>query len=154
MSKEWQKSNREKVNAYRKVWRDRNRAKLNERAAELRLMAPDKQKEADRRWRANNPQKAAKKDSKRRAAKLERIPCWFSEFDDFVIQEAHELTVLREIDTGMAWHVDHMLPMRGNKVSGLHVAYNIQVIPAAMNVRKVNKMILTNPLEWLINGLS
>lgn len=153
MTKAWQKRNREKVTATVAKWRERNRDKVNARAAQLRHQNPEKQKEADRRWRAKNPQKAAKKDSRKRAAKLERIPVWFGEFDDFVIQEAHALAALRGDETGITWHVDHMLPMRGRSISGLHCADNIQVIPAAMNVRKINKMVLTNPLEWLRDGV-
>lgn len=152
-NKSWQKRNRAKVSAYVAKWREKNREKVNERAAELRRKNPEKQKEADRRWRAKNKHKVAKKDSLKRAAKLARIPVWFGEFDDFVIQEAHALAALRGDETGIPWHVDHMLPMRGRKISGLHCAHNIQVIPAAMNVRKINKMVLTNPLEWLRDGV-
>lgn len=36
-------------------------------------------------------------------------------------------------------HVDHVIPLLGKKVSGLHVAANLAVIPASENIRKGNK---------------
>lgn len=37
------------------------------------------------------------------------------------------------------FHVDHIVPIGGKKVTGLHVAENLRVIPAAENIKKNNK---------------
>ncbi|ECO0327491.1 hypothetical protein ZS60_22350 [Salmonella enterica subsp. enterica serovar Enteritidis] len=71
------------------------------------------------------------------------------EFDLLVFEEAQELCQLRAGETGFLWHIDHMLPLRAKTVSGLHVAENIQVIPAVLNLLKGNKLIFTERGSWL-----
>lgn len=41
--------------------------------------------------------------------------------------------------TGTPHHVDHVIPLQGQNVSGLHVPENMRVIPALENIRKSNK---------------
>lgn len=60
-------------------------------------------------------------------------PTWFGEDDSFVLQEAYALAQLREQITGIPWDVDHVIPLRGKIVCGLHVKENIAVIPRAVN---------------------
>ena len=40
---------------------------------------------------------------------------------------------------GTVWHVDHIIPLQGKIVSGLHVVDNLQVIPGSENSRKGNR---------------
>lgn len=54
----------------------------------------------------------------------------------FINQEAHELRKLRNKLTGIEWHVDHILPLKGKNVCGLHIWNNLQVIPKTLNLRK------------------
>lgn len=74
---------------------------------------------------------------------------WFGEFDDFVIKEAFILAKLRGKTTGIEWDVDHMIPLQAKSASGLHCAFNIQVIPSTLNRKKSNQMIFTEPGEWI-----
>ena len=62
-----------------------------------------------------------------------------SEFDLFVLSEAGKLCDLREKYTGIPWHIDHIVPLCHKDACGLHNAFNVQVVPAAWNVRKNNK---------------
>lgn len=78
-----------------------------------------------------------------------QTPVWANEFDTFVLRECEHLCKLREESTGIAWHVDHMIALRGQLVSGLHCALNFQVIPAYINLFKNNKPIMQNEFEWL-----
>jgi len=85
-----------------------------------------------------NPHKNACKEAKRRTAKLQRTPNWLIQDDYWMIEQAYELAALRTKMFGFSWHVDHIIPLQGKKVSGLHVPHNLQVIPAKVNLSKHN----------------
>ena len=77
--------------------------------------------------------------AKRRAVKLLRTPSWLSEYDIWLIEEIYVLAALRTKLTGVVWHVDHIVPLQGGFVSGLHIPINLQVITAKENMYKSNK---------------
>lgn len=55
-----------------------------------------------------------------------------------VVSEAHRLRQLRKKLIGFEWHVDHIVPLKGKNVSGLHIWSNLAVIPKGDNLRKGN----------------
>jgi hypothetical protein len=69
---------------------------------------------------------------------LQRTPPWLTAEDAWIIQEIYLLAEVRTKATGAPWHVDHIIPLRGRTVSGLHVPANLQVIPWYENLRKSN----------------
>jgi len=76
--------------------------------------------------------------AKRRAALLNRSICR-DEDDLWLIEEIYHLAALRTKMFGFQWHVDHIVPLQGKTVSGLHVPKNLRVIPWLENVKKGNK---------------
>ena len=60
------------------------------------------------------------------------------EFSSFVFQEAQLLRKLRDITTNVTWHVDHIVPLKGRLVCGLHIWNNFAVIPKQLNLEKSN----------------
>lgn len=132
-----------------RIWREENHYAVLERERMYREKNREFRRNNSARWRKENHSRSRAHESKRRAAKRQAIPSWYSEFDEFVFQQAYELAALRQQETGIEWHIDHMIPLRARKCCGLHCADNIQVIPAEMNLEKSNKMQLTKPLEWL-----
>jgi 5-methylcytosine-specific restriction endonuclease McrA len=78
--------------------------------------------------------------ARRKAAKLQRTPPWLTKDDFWVIKEAYHLAAVRTKMFGFQWHVDHIVPLQGVSVSGLHVPWNLQVIPAVENIRKGNRL--------------
>jgi hypothetical protein len=114
---------------------------VRERSAKLAAypIEIEKRKVRSKLWRDLNPDKNRKKEANRRAKKEQRTPIWFSDFDEFVIQQACQLAKIREKIVGGKWHVDHVIPLYGKSVSGFHVANNFEVVPQKYNVRKSNK---------------
>lgn len=61
------------------------------------------------------------------------------ELTNFVVEEAAKLCELRKTVTGFDWHIDHIVPLNHKKACGLHIANNLQVVPASWNVEKGNR---------------
>lgn len=125
---EWLIERRAKINAYRAA----NGRKLEKSNPEVKRKYKNTLK-GKANTRAN--------DAKRRAAKMQRTPAWLTEEDHWMIEQAYELAALRTKLFGFSWHVDHVLPLQGKEVSGLHVIENLQVIPWIENIKKANKLL-------------
>jgi hypothetical protein len=74
------------------------------------------------------------------ARRLQRMPSWLTDDQVREIVAKYQLAAKLSIETGIKHHVDHIVPLQGKTVSGLHVPWNLQVIPALDNLRKSNKL--------------
>jgi len=113
------------------------------RVAEWRLKNPEKVKAhgaLKSAYKKANPHKSAILLAKRRSAKLKRTPKWLNQDDLWMIDQIYELCSLRSKLTGILWHVDHVIPLQGKTVSGLHVPSNLRVILRSENLQKSNKL--------------
>lgn len=86
-----------------------------------------------------NLDKAAAYQATRRALKMQRTPSWLTEIDKERIQNEYKLAALQSKLTGEPWHVDHVIPLQGKFVSGLHVPSNLKAIRGKDNISKHNK---------------
>ncbi|MEF3068065.1 hypothetical protein [Pandoraea apista] len=140
--------NIEKRKSYERLWYEQNRERALSVGRAYRAANQEIVREKDRARYSRDPEKYLAYSRKREAAQRRRMPKWYGEFDQFVFEEAHDLCKRRQAVTSIEWHVDHMFPLRSTRVSGLHVGLNAQVIPAAINLSKGNKMLYTSPGEW------
>ena len=76
---------------------------------------------------------------KRYAAKKQRTPAWLTKEDFKLIEVFYLEAAMLGQETGIKHHVDHIVPLQGKNVSGLHIPSNLQVIPASENCSKSNK---------------
>jgi hypothetical protein len=112
-------------------------ADTRKRTYEKHRAARDAEKAA---WARRNAARVLSWTRQRQSAKIKRTPAWLTEDDHWMIEQAYELASLRTKMFGVPWHVDHVLPLRGKTVSGLHTPYNMQVILGSENCRKGNRV--------------
>jgi hypothetical protein len=86
-------------------------------------------RELARRYRKAKPELYNAISANYRAKRLQRIPAWA------------DLEAIRKFYGARpeGYHVDHIIPLNGKDVSGLHVLNNLQYLPAEENIKKNNK---------------
>jgi len=152
-SKAWKNANPEKNLDSMRKWLVNNRQLHNVRVKKWQSVNKDKIRIAAKAWNHANPEKVKAKHLRHIkkypeaytaravasvAKRNKRVPQWLNQDDKWVLQEAYKLAKLRTKMFGFTWEVDHIIPLRGKNVSGLHVPTNIQVIPKVLNRTKGN----------------
>ena len=137
--KEYYADNRDERLAYKKKYREENRDDVAASNKKYREENPEKIKAGQKKYREKNLDKKVAGNAKRRAVKLERIPSWSNEADLKAIKKVYENCRLMSILTGIPHEVDHVIPMQGDGISGLHHSTNLAIIPASLNASKSNK---------------
>jgi hypothetical protein len=164
-SAKWYAENRESVSARAKAkYREdleKSRAASRERAARNKQSISDYKKRyyeensefvkaQVKKYRAENTPKVNTWSSINRAAKLNRTPWWLTAKDKRDIEEFYHLARALTKATGIKYVVDHIIPLQGTNVSGLHVPSNLQILTESENSSKQNKF----DIEEFNNGYS
>lgn len=84
------------------------------------------------RYQKENNGRVNAKNMKRYASKLRATPPWLTKDHSLEMQEFY----IRAVESGM--HVDHIIPLQGKNVCGLHVPWNLQLLDPVENLRKGN----------------
>lgn len=140
-TKKWREQNRERRNAAeRRRWAERSesdpsfRERYARYARDRRRANPELAREIRKRDAATRCHHVVM----RRAKELHATPAWA---DRKAIAEIYKRCAEITKSTGIAHHVDHIIPLRGKNVCGLHVETNLQILPAKENFAKSNKLI-------------
>lgn len=131
--------------AYRAANIEAHRAREKERAAteteKARKTAwsaenKDLQARVRREYKKRNPDKRRADKARRRASEARALPTWANREK---IAEFYRTADALGMLTGEWFHVDHVVPLRGRTVCGLHNEFNLQVLPSGENMKKNNR---------------
>ena len=149
-SQAWAEANRERSNEIKKAYRERNYVAPQPRTCMAVEVRNAKAVSRVAQWRIDNPEKYAAQlaakvskprtpEQKARHASKQSLRCRRMQkaCPPWADQRAITAIYLAAQQQGM--HVDHVIPLQGKFVSGLHVETNLQLLTPTANYRKRNK---------------
>jgi hypothetical protein len=160
--KKWRLENKEHIKEYNREYKAENKQEIKKQLelykkkdpAKYRKMStayhkkyryknketyPIVAKKNRQKWRKANQGKANALAAKYRAKKLQATPKWLTQAQ---LNEIAEIYILAQ---ELSWlseeplQVDHIMPLQGKNSCGLHVPWNLQILPKSMNCSKHNK---------------
>ena len=134
--RKWALNNPERSRELKQEWRDRNKETVRSYAVYRREFFPAEIAAANTKYREANPEVYTAAAAKRRATLLQATPSW-TDFE--TVGLFYEFAALLSEATGEPYEVDHIVPLQGDLVSGLHVENNLRVITQNANRVKSNK---------------
>ncbi len=137
--KAWGLANSEKVKAARKKYVDKNKELVQARVDAWKIANPEKMALARKNWEKANKGARVAITRKHQIAKINRIPAWLSDFDKLKIKCIYSIAAMLTRENNEPWHVDHIIPLQGKMVSGLHVPGNLWFIRGSENCKKSNR---------------
>lgn len=139
LSNIWHKNNLNQSRNNAKAWNIKNPNKVKKIAANWYENNKDKKKAQVKIWSIKNKEKVNSLSSKKRAIKLNRTPKWLTKIHFNEINLFYKLAKIKTEKTGVKHHVDHIIPLQGKNISGLHVPWNLQILTETENIKKSNK---------------
>lgn len=130
-AKRWKESHPEWVEQYR----TRNKEKMLTRSREWAANNQERQKARTAKYHAENPHKASERSRVRRGSLKNRLVGW----RDGAAIKAIYLQAAEFRAAGIDCEVDHIYPLQGEFVSGLHCEANLQIISTFENRSKQNR---------------
>ena len=137
---EYRKKNAKSLDALTQKWVENNRERSNQIKARWVINNPEKKQESANKWVRDNPDKANAQTAKRRAQKKKATPPWLTKKHLLEIREFYSLAKELQWLSEEPLHVDHIIPLVNENVSGLHVPWNLQILPKSLNIKKGNKI--------------
>lgn len=131
--------NKESILQTRKHYYDDNKDKVAENVKEYQLKNKCKISDYQAQYRINNKAKLNALRRKYEMAKTQATPKSLIDEDFVKISEFYKEAELLS-SQGDKFHVDHIVPIQGKIVCGLHVPWNLRVICSKQNLAKSNKL--------------
>ena len=137
-AKKFYQKNRDAIAEKKKEYRQKNRDAIAKAKKEYSQKNWDAIAERMKIWREANSELLNANNASRRALKKQAQPPWLTEDHINQIKVKYKNSKRMKKLTGIEHHVDHIVPLKGENVCGLHVPWNLQVIPAKHNLEKRN----------------
>jgi 5-methylcytosine-specific restriction endonuclease McrA len=119
--------------------------KAAERAKRWREKNPEWSRANTKKWQQENKPRVAAYFAERYAWHKKAAAAWTEVDMQRKIAEVYEAAARLTESTGITHQVDHIVPLRGKTVCGLHVWWNLQVLPKLENHKKSAKF---DPATW------
>ena len=133
MSKEykaaWYQTNKDRIKILRIAYREKNKERIAKSVSSYHASHKEAVKKIKTRWRDKNKSYYVAKCAERYARKSNATPVWadFDAIKDIYLEAEYQ-----------QMHVDHIVPLRGKTVCGLHVHENLQLLTERENCQKRN----------------
>ena len=100
----------------------------------------EERKAKQRLWSKTNRGTANALSKRYKLKKVNATPKWLTPEQIYNMQCTYKVAAQLSETSSQKWHVDHIVPIRGKDVCGLHVPWNLQLLPAKMNMQKGNRI--------------
>lgn len=133
--KKYYEANKEKIKERKREWdkkyREKNKEKI--RAREKKYYEEHKKyvQTRSRKYYEEHKKAYYANNAKRKAQKIKATPKWFE-------QERNKVVLIYAKAREFGFHVDHIVPLRSEKVCGLHTWANLQLLDKTLNAHKNN----------------
>jgi 5-methylcytosine-specific restriction endonuclease McrA len=92
-------------------------------------------------WKEANKTQVRADTKARRRKHRDATPLWLTRKQKSEIRQLYQIAITMTQTTGEQYVVDHIVPLRGGEVCGLHVPWNLRVITQDENLKKSNKLV-------------
>ena len=132
----WKAANKDRQRTYSRKDVEKNKDKKLAALDAWRSANSDRVRQINKEWAEQNRDKIAASAARIRARIIQATPAWA---DWKQIEKFYTLAQKMTRQTGIPHQVDHIVPLNGKNVRGLHVHYNLRVITATENMTKHNR---------------
>ena len=137
----YRNKNKELIKIKQRQIYQNNKEKRLEYARKRYIENKDTIKNKVKEYTKKNPHRTNAIKAKYRASKYNATPKWLTKQHLEEIAIFYKKAKKLSNDTGILYQVDHIVPLQGANVCGLHVPWNLQILTKSENISKFNKLV-------------